>query len=60
MIKEVYESVRKFVKTLENEKEKYVHNPKIDFTRLRKSRLIAAITPANRPHAVKKRNISSI
>ena len=36
MIKEVYESVRKFVKTLENEKEKYVHNPKIDFTRLRK------------------------
>lgn len=36
MIKEVYESVKECVKTLEKEKEKYVYNPKVDFTRLRK------------------------
>lgn len=36
MIKEVYESVKEYVKILEKEKEKYVQNPRIDFTRFRK------------------------
>lgn len=36
MIKEVYEAVKENVKLLEKEKEKYVQNPKCDFTRLRK------------------------
>ena len=36
MMKEVYESVKKCIRILENEKEKYVQNPQTDFTRLRK------------------------
>ena len=36
MIKKVYETVKEYVKILENEKEKYVQNPQKDFTRLRK------------------------
>lgn len=36
MIKEVYDSVKQCVEVLDNEKEKYVHNPQKDFTRQRK------------------------